>query len=851
MTQRTADADGNDLTLSTLGLLLRAELGAGIFGLKLFIACSFIAALLMGAVWMTGGGLTQALERNGYAILGGDAAITVVNTPLSAEATERLEALAGIAELSRVTELRSTAAVDERRVAIELKAVDSAYPLYGTVRLRGGASFGGIFAAQDGRPGAVVAPALLDRLDLGPGDSFRIGDLTVHVAGVLETEPDRLASGGFLVGPRVLIAQDDLAAAGLLAPGALADFRYRLRFEEGTERETMLERLRDAAPERGWELETPDSAGDRVRRTVARTTTFLGLAGLAAMAIGLTGAWAAATVWIGRRARAIALYRLSGATPRLVVVLHAVIAAAAGGIGIALGLAAGFAIAAGVVGTLGSRLHLIWEPASLLTEAGIVAAILILGLAGAVTGALSAAAHTQPVRAMRSGEARFSPKPRDAAWGLAAIAAAMTIAVVSLPDPLLAAAAALGLALAAGLLAAAGFGLARAAQRLAPRGFVGLLVVQGLAQPGATAMKVLAVGIGIAGIAAVLAGQASLERGLRAELPAKAPDLVLLDVQPDQVKTVRSRIDSDPDLGGLQANPFMRATILQVNGTPAEEALLREDKRWVIEGDRSFSWAAEATGAELLSGAWWPSDYDGPPLLLPEEDVAQAFDLVPGDEISYSVLGRVFTSEVVGVRKEYHRTFRPEYLMLASPTPFRDAPHSWIVTLQGQSDAALSAVIRDLAADVPNVTAIDVRRIVAQLRQVIDAGAFASFAIAGLLLLAGALTLAAVVAADVDGRRREALAFTLIGTTRREIALARLAESLALGVVAGLVGGLAGLAGGVWIAAEALRVPWAPGWTAWAVPLVLGAVAALSAGTAGGLTALPRGRGQVARHLSG
>ena len=112
-----------------------------------------------------------------------------------------------------------------------------------------------------------------------------------------------------------------------------------------------------------------------------------------------------------------------------------------------------------------------------------------------------------------------------------------------------------------------------------------------------------------------------------------------------------------------------------------------ENKRWTIEGDRSFSWSAVPTGAELLSGEWWPADYDGPPVVSAEEDLQEAFDLVPGDTITYSVLGRSFTSTVANVRKEYHRTFLPEFLMVASPDPFRNAPQSWIMSVEGETES--------------------------------------------------------------------------------------------------------------------------------------------------------------------
>jgi len=845
-TFRDRDLEGN-----TLAALLRAETASGIFGLRLFIACTAVAAFMLGAVWMLGGGLTKALERNGYAILGGDVAVTVVNRPLPEDLIANLRALPEIDRLSQIVELRATARMGAVRAPIELKAADSAYPLYGSVRLSPDLPMAEALAERGGIAGALVEEALLARLSASLGDRLRIGETEVEVRALLTAEPDRLSGGAFLVGPRVIVSQQTLEKADLLVPGALADYRYRFGFSEDATGNEGLEAIKALTPDGGWELETPQDAGDRVRRTVERTTTFLGLAGIVALAIGLAGAWAAVTVWIERRARTIALYRLSGATPALVIALHAVIVLLSGLLGLAVGLGLAGAGSLLVMDLVAGRLHLPWTPADLAGPAVLSVLTLAIGLAGAATAALSAAARTSPSVAMRSGEAGLSPHPRHGLYGLAGVVIALALAVSSLPYPALAAGAAAGLAVAAGLLAGAGYLLARAIASREPSGFVSLLTVQGLSQPGAAAMKALAVGIGIAGVTAVLSAQSSLDRSLRAEIPDKAPDLVLIDVQPGQVGLLTERVAEDPALGSLQANPFMRMTLLRVNDIPVEDALVREDKRWVIEGDRSFSWSSGPTQSELVAGAWWEPGYAGPPVIAPEEDVAQAFDLKPGDMVTYSVLGRPFTSEVVAIRKEYHRTFRPEYLMLASAEPFRTAPHTWIMTLQGETPASVDRMVADVAETAPNVTVIDVRQIEVQVRQVIDGAAFGSLAIAAILLLAGALTLVAVTAADVDARRREALAFTLIGAARREIALARLGEALALGAIAATIGGAAGLAGGWWVTLEALHVAWTPGVTAWLIPPVLGLIAALSAGVAGGVSALPRGRGQVARHLAG
>jgi len=150
----------------------------------------------------------------------------------------------------------------------------------------------------------------------------------------------------------------------------------------------------------------------------------------------------------------------------------------------------------------------------------------------------------------------------------------------------------------------------------------------------------------------------------------------------------------------------------------------------------------------------------------------------------------------------------------------------------------------------PNVTSIDIRTIVTQMRGVVEGATMAVLFIALLLVVAAALSVAALVASDVDARRREALVFTLIGASRREIALVRLTEAAGIGALAAIIGGCSGLLGGYFLVTEGLGIDWAPTYATFLLPIGLGIAASVVAGIIGGMGAVPKGRGQMARLLT-
>src|SRR3546814_5128643 len=136
-------------------------------------------------------------------------------THVAADA-EQLAFLDARADVSTVAEMRAMArgqGEEARRVLVELRAVDTRYPLFGTAETTPAEGFppalDAALAKRDGFWGAVIDGGLLRRLDAAPGDIVRVGDLDYRIAGVLEREPAR-TSRAFPLGPTFTVAEASL-----------------------------------------------------------------------------------------------------------------------------------------------------------------------------------------------------------------------------------------------------------------------------------------------------------------------------------------------------------------------------------------------------------------------------------------------------------------------------------------------------------------------------------------------------------------------------------------------------------------------------------------------------------------
>ena len=205
----------------------------GLHGFRIFVACIALGVMAIAGVGSFSRSLTDGLAREGRVILGGDLAFTLIHR--EADAAER-RFLDRRGQVSVGATLRAMARTgDGRSALIELKAVDGSYPLYGTRDARSRHAARRALEPRDGAFGAAVDSTLLARLDLQPGARLTIGGATIEIAAVIKSEPDKLASGiGF--GPRVIVSEDALRATGLLVPGSLVRWNYRLRLPDGSDR---------------------------------------------------------------------------------------------------------------------------------------------------------------------------------------------------------------------------------------------------------------------------------------------------------------------------------------------------------------------------------------------------------------------------------------------------------------------------------------------------------------------------------------------------------------------------------------------------------------------------------------
>ena len=789
--------------------LARRELRGGLRGLRIFLACLVLGVTVIAAIGSLAASLTASIKDDARELLGGDAEARLAYR--AAKPAER-DFLAVSGSVSEIATMRAMARAPDatRRSLIELKAVDSAYPLYGTVSLTPAQSLATALGRRNGRLGAAVDPALLGRLGLAIGDNIKIGEATLELRAAIEREPDAI-SGGLIFGPRVLISAEALAETGLIQPGALVTYHYRLRLPPGVEPADWAKGARAAFPEAGWLIRSFGEASPSLERLIERVALFLSLVGLTALLVGGVGIGNAVAGFINGKTATIATLKCLGASSRLIFVTYfvAVLVLALAGIGLALLLGALTpALAAPLLmGVLRISVRFAVYPAPL----GLAACFGLLTTLVFSLWPLASIGRILPAALFRD-----SVDPARRRVPVAALAATVlltlglaALAVVSAQDRRIALWFVAGAIGAFAFLRGAGTGLAFLSKQLPrPQRPTLRLALANLHRPGApTPQVVLSLGIGLTVLVAVALVEGNLAREVDTRLPAEAPAFYFIDIQPDQLAGFAETVKATPG-ARFEEVPMMRGRITRLNGVPVEEAAVAADAQWALRSDRGLTYAAKLPpGSRLVAGTWWPPDYRGPPLVSFDAALAQGMGLKVGDSLSVNLLGRQITAVIANLRSIDWERLGINFAMVFAPGTLEHAPQTRLAAVylpQNEEEGLARAVTERF----PNVSAIHVREALAAVDRIIGMIGNAVRLTALVTLAGGLLVLGGALAAGYHRRVYDAVVLKVLGATRAAVARAFLVEYGALGILSAIVAAGLGTAAAYFVVTRSLKVEW-------------------------------------------
>ena len=825
--------------------------------LVFFFTCVAIGVAAIVVLRSVVQNVRETLVREAREIVGADVVVQSTRpwTPESRETLTRELVDVGVLSRVDVIETRTMASTPGGNAGpgrvrlVELRAVSEGFPLYGRIDLQSG---GPLEPSMLANAGVAVPPEFLVEMGLAVGSAVRLGGRDFTIRGVVTKDRVQRGGGGFAFGPRLYVSLDDLKTMGLLGFGSTATYQAYFRLPEARI-DDVAAALRLAFANQTVSVRSWHAYEDRLGRNLVTAENYLSLVGFAMVVLGGIGVWSVTRVIVQQKVRSVAILKCLGASSRQILATYMlqVLWLAAGG------SALGLAIAAAVLAAI---------PASVLRPLG-VTAVTITGSAAAqgfAVGLLVSVLFAlvpllemrlvKPLLLLRADTAT-SARRADRASRLAALVTLGALVVVAVWQAGSVRAGLFvsgGLAVAWLLLLLVSHGVMRVTSGLTrSRSFAVRHATLSLRRPGnQTRVVLMAVGLGCFFVLSVRAMQHNLLAEFAAQLGSSSPDLVLIDVQQDQTDGVQAAI-APYVIEPARIMPLMRARVVGVFGarTVLENAdAVRKQGRLTREFGVTYRDTLQSN-ERLVAGRFWSGPLDAAARASDDaevsisEEVRDDAGVGVGDTVKLDVSGQTVRARVTSIRHvAWDETQNGGFFFVLRPAPaVLRLPHAFVGFVRTGEDATRRAGLqRALVNGFPNVTVVDVRAVVASIRDVLDNITLGITVVGVVTLVSGALILIGAVAMTKFQRLYDAAIYRTLGAGTRLIATMVAVEYGLLGALAGLVGA-AGAFGLSWALARYLfEITWRPAPGLLAAGAVLTAILVSSIGLAASLDVLAR-----------
>ena len=737
-------------------------------------------------------------------------------TPDARATIDRRLTEAGNTERTETVETPTMVRPADRSKAIakmtELRAVQPRFPLYGSIDLQGTQPYSPALLADHG---VLVRPELLTAIDVAVGDQIVIGQATFTIRGIIVREPGR-GMGEFSLGPRVIIAYDDLASTGLLGFGSRARRAMLVKMDEGRV-ETLVKALREDFKDDFINTRSFRSNEDQIGRDFDRAENYLSLVGLIIVILGGIAVSSVTRVFILQKIRSIAVLKCLGARSGQIIAVYILQVMTLGLAGSLLGVALARGVLASIPLMLGGSTSILaqahygvsWSAALQGTAIGVLVSLLFSVVP------LLQVRFIKPSLLLRDETVR---RPRD--WTSIVVIAVVSLALVALTAWQAA-------SLKVGIVVCVGFAGLAVILHLAGRALIALVAplansrsfplrhaVLHLSRPGnQTRVVLLAVGLGAFFIVGVRSMQASLLSEFSLQVAADAPDMFLLDVQKAQADGVRAFLgDRAHGAGAFQLIPVLRARVTGVTGREVTLDGADEVRQRGVAIGREFTITYRdhlEANERVIQGAFWKGPSAEAEVSV-EKLIAERARLHVGDTMRFDVLGRTVSAKVTSIRDvEWRESRNGGFVFLFRPGVLDQAPQTFVAPLKGPDGVEARARFQhDLVDRFPNVSVIDFHEVLETVRDVMSKVTLAITVVGGLVLLSGGLILIGAVAMTKFQRVYEAAVFKTLGANTRTIARMLLFEYGVLGSLAGLIGSLGAVVLTWGVSRYALEIPW-------------------------------------------
>ena len=696
---------------------------------------------------------------------------------------------------------------------VQVRGLEGAFPFYGKIDTQPQE----VAQTYQEMGGALVDATLMLQFDVKPGDSIKIGEIMLPIAGALKSIPGSSAISS-TVAPPVLIPYRFIEATELLQFGSRKEYQYFFKVSDTLNLTRLQDQLKPLLNTENSDLDTHTSTTERLGQRYENVGKFLNLAAFIALLLGCIGIASSVHIYIKEKLSAIAVLKCLGASRKQSFLIFLIQIAGIGIIGGLIGSLIG-------VGIQELFPYLLKDFLPFNIEITISAQPIIIGvLLGLFMSVLFALLpllrtwYVSPLDVLRVDE-KASQEPQKIRFIVfgAILVFLFLFSIWLLNDALYALIFVCATLVTFAILAAVASGFINLIKKFFPKrwSFTARQSLLNLFRPNnQTVVLVVAIGLGTFLISTLYFTKDILLAKTEVEQTSGNANIIILDIQSAQRDSIIDRIKTK-GLPVLDIIPLVTMRLHSIKGTSVNEIRqdsTRQERGWILNHEFRTTYRDALTPSEkLLEGEWIPQLKQGEPVIISiSENLASDAKLSVGDPVVFNVQGVLMATTVGSIRQVDWAQIQLNFTIVFPKGVLEDAPQFNVLTTNVPDEESSAALQRDLVSNFPNVTIIDLRQVFSIVEEILDQVSWVINFMAFFSILTGIIVLIGSVRTSKYQRIKESVLLRTLGAKNSQILKITAFEYIFLGLLGSLVGILLALISSLCLAIFVFKEPFVP-----------------------------------------
>lgn len=786
-------------------------------GIYLLIIALTLAISATTALKFSNEQIQNAVALQAAEMLAGDLQLSN-NEPIEDRWRDKADQL-GLQQ-SEVTVFGSMAHTHDEFVMVNVKAIDSAFPLRGELRVKP--------AAKQIQPGQIwLSQRAMDLLKVKVGEQVNIADAAFKITAVIDYDSNQeLGFSGF--SPTVIISQADIARTNAIQVGSRIDYRLLMAgepesikaYQKDFKKIIKPESDSDADQEQFEEqnslrLRNANESNTRLMKPIANLDTFLQLANiltilLCGIAIALT-----AQRYVQQNQDHIALMRCIGATKNQILAAYLALLGLVLLIAMLIGSLIGVALGYGLLQLmlqLIPNLQLEFSATAMLLGplpiAMLTSAVVLLGF---VMPSLWQLLNTPPIRVIRQEEKSV----HSMLWMLVCGTVSLIIFSIVLTEDIVLTAWVIGaIILLCAVLYLTVWGLLKVLRNSKSR------ISTYVRTPYQTALQITALALGLSLITVLAVLRTDLLERWQQQLPEGTPNQFVYGLPPFDMPAFKSRVEAN----GWKSTPLypnIRGRLIAKNDQPFSAELVKKSN--TLRRELNLTQTDRYPQDNVIVSGQAELKQRGE--VSVEAATAEELGIKIGDKLTFSLPEGPLEAKVVNLRSVEWESFSPNFFFIFTPNTMDANAGSYLGSFYVPEQERPKLV--QLIQQFSNTVFIDVSLILNEIKRIVNVLVQIVTVLALLVSISGVLVLIACLNLLMDERKREVALLRSFGSSRQKLKTMLSLEIGFIGFCAGVVSCLFAEVISA-VASYRMELPIQPHWEIWLIlPIFMTVLCAL------------------------